>query len=95
VQKLFNRTVMMDSTISYPQASFFAALLAESGFRDSFTHDALLTGGLYHPGAYSRFYEDAVQGRSRYYHQLGTIITLEMRLREDNVRHGDIVRSGM
>lgn len=88
VQKLFNRTIMVDRTISYPQAAFFTALFEQPAFRDAFRYDALLTKELFHPGAYSKFYEDAVQGRSHYYHQLGTLLTLEMRMRSDKVRRG-------
>jgi hypothetical protein len=85
VQKLLNRTILVDKSNTYQQSAFFAELFQQPAFREDFRYDALKTKRLYHPGKYAAFYKDATEGRSIYYQQLGNILTLEMRMRNDNI----------
>jgi len=90
LQKTMNRTVLVDRSVSYQQSSFFHHLLSDGSFRKEFDYGSLLTGKLYDPGKYGAFLESAAGDGFPYYNQLGNILTLEMRMRSDNIR-GDSV----
>lgn len=86
VQKALNRTILLDASVGYQQPWFFSCLFSHPAVRKSFAYSSLITQGLYDPRGYSRFHEDAGNGSFPYCSQLGNIMTLEMRMRRDNIR---------
>ncbi|HOI08642.1 MAG TPA: hypothetical protein PK213_16080 [Deltaproteobacteria bacterium] len=86
VQKAVGRTILADVPKGYGQADFYQALLGQDSFREDFRYDRLRTGVLYHRDAYERLVEGCASGRSPFCSELGSILTLEMRMRGDNVR---------
>lgn len=86
VQKALNRTILLDASVSYQQPWFFSCLFSHPGVRKDFAYSSLITQGLYDPDRYSRFHEEAGNGSFPYCSQLGNIMTLEMRMRSDNIR---------
>ncbi len=86
VQKALNRTILLDTSVSYQPSWYFSCLFSHPEVRKDFTYSSLLTQGLYDPRRYSRFYEEAGEAGFPYYSQLGNIMTLEMRMRKDNIR---------
>jgi len=86
VQKALNRTILLDASVSYQQSWFFSCLFSHPEMQKEFAYPALLTQGMYDPARYSRFHEEAGNGSFAYCSQLGNIMTLEMRMRSDNIR---------
>lgn len=86
VQKTLNRTILLDRSVSYQQSWFFACLFSRALFRKDFAYGSLLTQGLYDRDRYERFYDRAAHEGFPCYNQLGNIMTLEMRMRKDNIR---------
>ncbi len=86
VQKALKRTILLDTSVSYQQSWFFSCLFSHPEVRKDFAYSSLLTQDLYDPRGYNRFYEEAVGAGFPYYSQLGNIMTLEKRMRRDNIR---------
>ena len=86
VQKALNRTILLDRSIGYQQSRFVSSLLSRASFQNDYCYDSLLTRDLYDRGAYERFYSHASREGFLYSNQLGNILTLEMRMRRDNIR---------
>lgn len=84
VQNVMNRTILMDTSINYPQSLYY--LLLSDSFKVEYEYDSLYTQEFYNRERYAKFYQDARNGNFHYYNQLGNIITLEMRMKQDMIR---------
>jgi hypothetical protein len=86
MQKTMNRTVLADRSVSYQPSSFFHHLLSSGSFQKEYDYLSLLTGKLYDPERYTAFLKNAAGDGFPFYSQLGNILTLEMRVRSDNIQ---------
>lgn len=86
VQKTMGRTILLDKTIQYQPSAFFASLFSRNGLADEFRYDSLVAKSLYDQDKYTRFIEEARADAFPYYNQIGNMLTLEMRMRNDNIR---------
>ncbi len=85
VQKTMGRTIFVDKSISYPPSSSFSPLFSTKELSDAFGYDTLKAKDFFDREKYERFYTEARTGRFLYYNQLGNMLTLEMRLRQDSM----------
>lgn len=90
IQKTTNRTILVDRSINYQPSLFFSYLFGNKDFAQAFRYDSLITAGMYDRDKYMRFYQRAISGDFPYYNQLGNILTLEMRIRQDKIRDNNI-----
>jgi len=82
-QKVFNRTILLDKTLTYEISSWFNPML--SRLTRSLSYDEMCTQKIYKRTEFEQFLKDAKEPGFRYYQQLGNLLTLELRMRKDNL----------
>ena len=87
-QRLLDRTILLDRTLTYQTEGWFNSMLTDSPLAEMLTYDNMCTMRLYNKKEFQRFLKDATRAGFRYYTQLGNMITLEMRMRKDKLKEG-------
>lgn len=84
-QTFLHRTILLDKSLTYSAQDWFATLLATPQFKSLLTFDDMVTKVFFTRKRFKQFLADAQKPGFQYYPQLGNILTLEMRLRKDNL----------
>ncbi len=91
VQKIMNRTVLIDTSMNYQPSLFFTYLFHNRDFVKKHSYDSLITRDLYDRDKYLDFYHRAMEGDFHYFNQLGNMLTLEERIRHD-MKNGQLCK---
>lgn len=83
-RQLFNRTVFVDRSLVFPKYIWYQVLFSRSGQSEIGKLDSWVSQGMYDEEMLEEFIDKAQKPGFRYYGQLEKMISLEMRLRNDN-----------
>jgi hypothetical protein len=87
-QKAFGRTIFLDKTLTYSMTPWYLAILSDPQVNKALTYDEMVTRSIYNRTKFDEFIKRAKLPGFPYYHQLGNILTLESRMKDDNVAEG-------
>ncbi|MDW7646071.1 MAG: hypothetical protein SCI25_13635 [Desulfuromonadales bacterium] len=85
-QVVFNKTILVDKTIRYDDND----LIRQGLFREKLEYENIITGNLFDRKRYIEFIESSKKYGFSYYGQLGNLITLERRIRNDKYKYEDL-----
>lgn len=85
-QKYFNRTILLDKSLSYDPSGWFRKLLNSEKCKELLAYDNMRTHRLLNKTQFHDFLEEAKVQGFRYHSQLGNLLTLEFRMRNDKVK---------
>jgi asparagine synthetase B (glutamine-hydrolysing) len=83
-QRLFNKTIFSPASTYYKPSLWFS-LFFQSISSSSFKYEHLITGELFDQVNYNRFLDEALSNQFSFSQQLGNILSLELRMRRDNL----------
>jgi asparagine synthetase B (glutamine-hydrolysing) len=86
-QKLFNKTILLDRSLTYDTSSWFITFLKEKQVQKYIKFENMFTKDMYDKKKYNIFIEESKKPGFKYYSQLGNMITLEMRMQKDNLKN--------
>jgi hypothetical protein len=84
-QKAFGRTIFLDKTLTYSTTPWYLAILSDPRLKKVLNYDEMATRGFYNKTKFDEFIKRAKFAGFPYYHQLGNILTLELRMKDDMV----------
>ena len=84
-QKTFGKTIFLDKTLTYSTTPWYLAILCDPRMEKALTYDQMATRNIYDKTKFSEFINRAKFTGFPYYHQLGNMITLELRMKDDMV----------
>jgi len=84
-QKAFGKTIFLDKTLTYSPTPWYVAILCDPRIERALTYDEMATKNIYDKTKFSEFIKRAKFTDFPYYHQLGNMITLELRMKDDKV----------
>lgn len=82
-QKVFKNTTLLDTTLTYKMHTWYNAFLNDMNGK-KLSYEKMRTRNLYQKKQFYKFIHDAQKSQFRNYQQLGNILSLELRMREDN-----------
>ncbi|MGH9163285.1 MAG: hypothetical protein ACRD2X_25260, partial [Vicinamibacteraceae bacterium] len=89
-QKTLGRTILVDRTLAYSPLPWYLAILSDGRLANALTYESMVTRNIYERARFNEFIEKAKTDKFRYYQQLGNILTLELRMRDDKIAEGDL-----
>lgn len=84
-QRILKRTILLDQSLTYQVSTWYGAMLSKPQCNKLMSYDNMCTRKLYRRNRFERFIKDAERPGFRYHQQLGSLLTLELRMREDNL----------
>ena len=84
-QKAFGRTIFMDKTLNYSMTPWYNAILSDPRLKKALSYDEMVTRSIYKKTKFDQFIKNAKLANFPYYHQIGNILTLELRMKDDMV----------
>jgi asparagine synthetase B (glutamine-hydrolysing) len=87
-QRLFKRTVLLDKSLAFPISLYFISLLSDTRCKGLLSYGDMLTQELYRREDFNWFLASSKKPGFPYYQQLGNLLTLELRMRGDNLVAG-------
>ena len=84
-QKAFGKTIFLDKTLTYSTTPWYLAILCDPRMEKALTYDEMVTRNIYNKTKFNEFINRAKSVGFPYYHQLGNMLTLELRMKDDMV----------
>lgn len=84
-QKIFQRTILMTRNLNYEYTSWTKKIVIELYAKGILPYENLITKDLFQKEKFERFITESQKPGFPYYHQLGNMITLELRMRQDKL----------
>ena len=85
-QRLINHTILLNPALTYDSNKWWKFILEKNQARDYLTFEKMASSFLFDKNKWEEFINNAKYTNFPYYTQLGTIITFEMRLRQDQLK---------
>ena len=85
-QKVLGRTIFLDKALTYSVTLWYHAIISDPRLEKALKYEEMATQSLYNKKKFDDFIMRAKSAGFPYYHQLGNILTLELRMKDDLVR---------
>ena len=85
-QKAFGRTIFLDKTLTYPMTTWYKSIFSDPKMNKFLKYEDMITRNIYDKIEFNEFLKRAKLVGFPYYHQLGNILTLELRMEGDNCK---------